>query len=246
MGLLYSLRSLLFVVIVAVSLVIFVPFLLLFFRTSLETRNRVARWWMYFHRALVQHLGGIDFRVEGLDALPGSAVIYFAKHQSTWETLVLQTLLPHYVWILKKEALRIPFFGWGLALLEPIAIDRSSGRKAVDQIVDQGKVWIERGSGILIFPEGTRREPGAEPDYKIGGGILAVATGAPVVPVALNSGMFWPPKSLFLKRPGTIDLRFGPAFDPSGMTPEQVVAKAQDWIEPTCRELMQQAEFRNR
>ena len=245
MGLLYRLRAAAFVLINAVSLIVFVPFLLLFFRTSLETRNRVATWWMLFHRWVVYRVGGISYRVEGLENLPGPGVIYFAKHQSTWETLFLQTVLPHYVWILKREALWIPFFGWGQSLLEPIAINRSAGRRAVDQIVDQGRQWLQRGSGVLIFPEGTRREPGAPPAYKIGGGILATQTGAPVVPIALNSGLFWPAKSLLLKRPGTIDLRIGPAFDPAGMTPEEVVSKAEAWIEPACQELFENAEYRS-
>ncbi len=233
----FRLRAGLFFVVLAVSLVLFVPVLLLLWPAPLAARFRFSNHWTRFFVASLRVVCGIDHRIEGMENLPGPAVIYFSKHQSTWETLAFQTLFPHYVWIVKREALRIPVFGWGLASLEPIAIDRSAGRDAVSQIKEQGIARLKAGLSILIFPQGTRVAPGEYRRYRLGGGILATATGAPVVPIAHNAGLYWPPKRLLVARPGTIRVRIGKPLDPRGLSPEQIVSRLEEWVEANTREL---------
>jgi 1-acyl-sn-glycerol-3-phosphate acyltransferase len=130
------------------------------------------------------------------------------KHQSSWETLALQALFPPQVWVLKRELLWIPFFGWGLASLNPIAIDRSAGRKALNQVVEQGRERLSSGAWVVIFPEGTRIPTGEIGKFGMGGAFLAVETGYPVVPVAHDAGKSWP-KHGFIKYPGVIKLVIG-------------------------------------
>ena len=134
------------------------------------------------------------------------------------------------VWVVKRELLWIPFFGWGLAMLEPIAIDRGSGARALRQMLEQGRDRLARGFCIVIFPEGTRVAPGAHRDYQPGGAWLASKTGAPVVPVALNSGELWR-RNAFLKYPGTITVSIGAAIDTKELAPEDINRRVEDWIE---------------
>ena len=159
-----------------------------------------------------------------------TASIVLCKHQSAWETLGLQQVFPPQAWVLKKELLRVPFFGWGLARLPIVSIDRGAGKDALVQVVEQGRNLLASGFWVIVFPEGTRVAPGAKRRYKMGGAYLAAAAGVPVVPVAHNAGEFWR-KNAFLKYPGTITLSVGPAFDPSGMTPDEINARAESWIE---------------
>jgi 1-acyl-sn-glycerol-3-phosphate acyltransferase len=150
--------------------------------------------------------------------------------------MILQVILPPVRWVLKRELLRVPFFGWGLAMMKPIAIDRAAGRKAVAQLIEQGRPMLDDGYWVIVFPEGTRTHPGEKKRYKQGGSILAVETGHPVVPIAHNAGEFWPRHS-FLKWPGTISLRIGAAIDTRGKSPEQVTELAHDWIEGQMEEI---------
>lgn len=149
---------------------------------------------------------------------------------------MLQIDLPPVRWVLKKELLKIPFFGWGLALMEPIAIDRSSGRKAVTQLVEQGRAMLKNGYWVVVFPEGTRAKPGEVKRYKAGGARLAVETGFPVVPVAHNAGEFWPRHS-FIKWPGRIKVCIGPVINPDGKTADEVNKEAETWIENKMKEI---------
>ncbi len=158
------------------------------------------------------------------------------KHQSAWETLALQLVFPAQVWVLKKELLWVPIYGWALAAMEPIAIDRSSGMRALRQIVDKGRVKLEKGLCVVIFPEGTRTAPGQRRKYQPGGGMLAAQTGYPVIPVAHNSGCFWPRQSL-KKWPGTIRMVIGPPVDPKDRTAAEITREVEDWIETTMASL---------
>ncbi len=233
----FRLRAACLFLVMVVSLIFFVPCLLTRWRSPLAARYHFANHWMHFFIGCLRTLVSIDHRVEGLQRLPAGPVIYFSKHQSTWETLVFQTLFPHYVWILKKEALRIPVFGWGLATLEPIAIDRKAGRDAVTQVKEQGLARLRAGLSILIFPQGTRVPPGEHARYKLGGGILAAAAGVPVVPIAHNAGLYWPSKRLLVARPGTIRVRIGEPIDPRGLEPEEIIARVERWVEKNTTEL---------
>ncbi len=162
---------------------------------------------------LLKHLCGLDYRVEGREHLPGGAAIILSKHQSAWETIAFQEIFPPQTWVLKRELMWIPLFGWALALLRPIAIDRSAGRKAIEQVIEQGRERLQSGIWVVVFPEGTRVAPGTRKRYGMGGAVLAAETGYPVVPVAHNAGSFWPRRG-FLKRPGTVRVVIGPVIDP--------------------------------
>lgn len=194
------------------------------------TRYRIIAGWS---RAVVLLAGavlGIRWRVEGREHLPGQPSIILAKHQSAWETLAFQLIFPPQVHVLKRELLWIPFFGWGLALMSPIAIDRSRGTAALRAMTRLGRERLAQGFWIVVFPEGTRVAPGERRRYHAGGAWLAAATGVPVVPVAHNAGLFWPRKA-FLKRPGTVTVRIGPSIDSQSRDAETINAMAEQWIE---------------
>ncbi|MCA8967724.1 MAG: 1-acyl-sn-glycerol-3-phosphate acyltransferase, partial [Planctomycetes bacterium] len=175
---------------------------------------------------------GLTFEVLGLENVPAEPAVVLCKHQSAWETLGLQLVFSPQVWVLKRELLWIPFFGWGLAMMRPIAIDRSAGRRAVEQVVEQGRERLESGNFVVVFPEGTRVPPGYKRRYKQGGATLAQRSGRAVVPVAVNSGEYWPRNS-FLKHPGRITMVVGPPIDTTGLGSAQINARAEAWIEDT-------------
>jgi 1-acyl-sn-glycerol-3-phosphate acyltransferase len=206
------------------------------FPLPIERRYRFARSWALLNLWALKHICKLDYHVSGAEHIPNEGVVVLCKHQSTWETMMLQAVLPSVRWVLKRELLRIPFFGWGLAVLGPIAIDRSAGRKAVAQLVQQGRAILDAGNYVVVFPEGTRASPGEAKKYKLGGAILAVETGHAVLPIAHNAGEFWPRHS-FIKWPGVIEVRIGPKIDTREKTPEQVNTEARDWIETQMREI---------
>lgn len=179
---------------------------------------------------LLRNLCGIRYQIIGAENIPKTPSIVLSKHQSAWETLAFQKIFPPQVWVLKKELLRIPFFGWGLAMTSPIAIDRSAKKKALEQIVEQGKDRLKQGFWIVIFPEGTRIPPGQRGKYRIGGAWLATHTNTLVVPVAHNAGELWGRNS-FIKYPGTITVSIGEPIDPTGMEPGELNAQVEAWIE---------------
>ena len=173
---------------------------------------------------------GIRYVIEGIEHLPDTPSILLAKHQSAWETVAFLCLFPPVSPVIKQELLKLPFFGWGFRLLNPIAIDRSAGREALKQIVTQGRDKLANGFWVLVFPEGTRVAPGEKGKYGIGGGWLAAETGAPVVPVAHNAGELWP-KNAFVKRPGTVTVRIGPVIDSVGKSAAEITRAVEAWIE---------------
>ncbi len=206
------------------------------FPLSVDKRYAFARSWALLNLWLLKHICKLSHSVEGAENIPNEGVVVLSKHQSTWDTMIMQAILPHVRWVLKRELLRVPFFGWGLAMLKPIAIDRAAGHIAVAQLVEQGGPMLDAGYWVVVFPEGTRTHPGQKKRYKQGGSILAVETGHPVVLIAHNAGEFWPRHS-FLKWPGTITLRIGPVVDTKGKTAEQVTNIAHDWIEGQMEEI---------
>ncbi len=194
------------------------------------TRYRIISGWSRLIVWLSRVILRIDWRVEGRENLPSRPAVILAKHQSAWETLAFQHIFPPQVHVLKRELLWIPFFGWGLALMSPIAIDRSRGVAALRSIARRGQQRLEQGFWVVVFPEGTRVRPGETRDYQPGGAWLAAASGAPVVPVAHNAGLFWP-RNAFLKRPGTVTIRIGPSIDSRQRDPLTINAMAKEWIE---------------
>ncbi len=228
------LRSLMFSIgsILALIVVVLVGFFLAPF--SYAIRYGWISQWARFNIWWLRITCNIDYVVEGGENIPKEPVIVFCKHQSTWETLIMQVLLPPQVWVLKRELLWVPVFGWGLALLKPIAINRGAGRKAVTQIAEQGTQRLRDGQWVVIFPEGTRAAPGERVRYGIGGAVLAERSGGfKVLPVAHNAGEFWGRRQ-FLKRPGTIKIVFGPLITTAGKTAAEINAEAEAWIENTA------------
>lgn len=173
---------------------------------------------------------GITYKVRGRELLPPGPVVLMSKHQSQWETFYLQVLHPPIATVLKKELLRVPFFGWGLGLLEPIAIDRSNPKQAIKDILEQGAHRLSLGRSVMIFPEGTRIPPGQVGNYARSGAMLACRTGVPIVPVAHNAGLFWPSKK-FLKYPGVIEIVIGAPIDTSSGDSRALTEQVKQWIE---------------
>lgn len=209
------------------------------FPLSPHHRYRVTSSWTLIMLFLLRNVCGIRYRIIGAENIPETPSIVLSKHQSAWETLAFQKIFPPQVWVLKKELLRIPFFGWGLAMTSPIAIDRKSGKKALEQIVEQGKDRLQQGFWIVVFPEGTRIPPGQRGKYRIGGAWLAAHTNVPVVPVAHNAGEFWGRNS-FVKSPGTITVSIGKPIDPTGMEASELNAQVEAWIEAEMLRISQQ------
>ncbi len=234
------LRSALFNLLMLLTVLVFAPFALLTFPLPHPLRYRFISQWARLQVHLVRVLCGVRYRVEGRDHLPKGPAIILAKHQSAWETIAFQKIFPIQTWVLKRELLLIPFFGWGLALTKPIAIDRGAGRKAVTQIIEQGKERLAEGIWIVVFPEGTRMAPGTTRRYGIGGAALAAESGYPVVPVAHNAGSFWPRRG-FLKKPGTIRVVIGPTIHTHGKSAEDINRVAEEWIEGKMRDLENRA-----
>jgi 1-acyl-sn-glycerol-3-phosphate acyltransferase len=224
------LRSLVFFLLQSALTIIWALLSLLTFPFAAITRYRFITRWSRMVIWLARAICGIRYEVRGLDNLPSRPSIVLSKHQSAWETLAFQVFLPPQVWVIKRELLLVPFFGWGLAMMNPIAIDRAAGVKALKQTLEQGRERLAQGFWIVIFPEGHRVPPGHKGTYHVGGAWLATQTGAPVVPIALNSGWVWP-RHAFLKHPGKITVSIGPVIDPAGMKPEELNKTVEDWIE---------------
>jgi 1-acyl-sn-glycerol-3-phosphate acyltransferase len=193
-------------------------------------RYRVISGWSRLVVLLARAILGIRWRVEGKENLPGRPAVILSKHQSAWETMAFQLIFPPQVHVLKRELLWIPFFGWGLALMSPIAIDRARGAAALRAIARRGRERLAQGFWVIVFPEGTRVPPGERRAYHPGGAWLAAAAEAPVVPVAHNAGLFWP-RNAFVKQPGTVTVRIGPAIETAHRDPHTINSLAEQWIE---------------
>ena len=201
-----------------------------------RVRYGVISQWSRFNLWWLKVCCNLSYVVEGRSNIPADNGIVLCKHQSAFETLVLQQIFPPQVWLLKRELLWIPFFGWGLALLEPIAINRRSARQALRQLLEEGARRLAHGRWVVIFPEGTRVAPGQKGKYAPGGAMLAERTGRPVIPVAHNAGEFWPRRG-FIKRPGTIKIVIGEAIESRGRDAAGINAAAERWIEGKMLEI---------
>lgn len=230
------LRSALLLVLMAVWTVPFAFLALASAPFAPMTRYRIIKRWADVVMWLLPRLCRIDYRVLGLENIPARPAVILSKHQSAWETIAFQRIFPPQAYVLKRELLRLPFFGWGLAQFPHVAIDRASGKEALAQVLEQGRARLEEGFSVVVFPEGTRTAPGATRRYKPGGAYLAAETGAPVLPVAHNAGEFWR-RQAFLKYPGTVTVSIGPVIDPTGLGPEEVNQRAHAWIEAEMRRL---------
>jgi 1-acyl-sn-glycerol-3-phosphate acyltransferase len=224
------LRSLLFTLGQWLFTLIFSLFAILTFPLKPVTRYRIISLWARSMLWWLRVTCGVRYRIIGRENIPDHPSTILSKHQSAWETLAFQQIFPPQVWVLKRELLWVPFFGWGLAMTSPIAIDRSAGREALKQMVSQGKDRMKKGFWVVIFPEGTRMSPGTKGKYHIGGAWLATHTSSTVVPVAHNAGEFWP-KNSFIKKPGTITVSIGQPIESAGLKPDALNQQVEHWIE---------------
>jgi len=229
------LRSLLFTVLVALLTVVWAFVCMLVAPLPYNQRYWVTARWNVTVIWLGKVLCGMNYRVLGAENLPDEPVILLSKHQSAWETIFYLMYMPRpLVFVFKKELHWIPFFGWGLALLRMIPIDRSKGKDAFAHVVIQGKKRLANGQWIIMFPEGTRIPVGEKGFYKGGGARLAVETNTTVVPLAMNSGDCWP-KNSFIKKPGLITVSIGKPIPVTGKNPLELMAEVEAWIEAEMR-----------
>jgi 1-acyl-sn-glycerol-3-phosphate acyltransferase len=190
----------------------------------------IARTWARILFWVLERLCGLTFTVEGRERIPPGNHIVMSNHTSAWETVAQFLIFPPQVWVLKRELLWIPFVGWGLKLLRPIAINRGEGHRAVNQVVEQGKARLQDGLWIIIFPEGTRVVAGNTPKFGVSGALLAIASGKCVVPLSHNAGTFWPRRG-FLKKPGTIRVVIGEPIESIGRKPRELSEEVKQSIE---------------
>lgn len=222
-------RSFLFALVLVITTPPYALFGFLTFPLPPKVRYRIITSWTRVVLWFVWHLLGIRYKVIGRENIPPEPAVVLSKHQSAWETMALQQLFPFISFVLKRELLKVPFFGWGLSQLPMIAIDRAAGKDALDQVLEQGKQRLAEGFWVVVFPEGTRVPVGARRRFKLGGAWLAQHAGVPVIPIAHNAGEFWR-RNAFLKRPGEITVSIGPPIDPTGLEPAEVNARAEQWI----------------
>jgi 1-acyl-sn-glycerol-3-phosphate acyltransferase len=229
---LFTLFLLVFTPIWSVLCLLAFPFL------SPENRYRFIGLWNKVVIWLLWHLCGIHYEILGMEHMRGvldQSVIILSKHQSAYETIAYIALLPKQLcFVFKRELLWIPFFGWALALLKMIHINRANKQTAALSVVSQGRKRLSEGKWIMLFPEGTRTPRGSTKPYRKGGARLASATGALVIPIAHNAGSVWP-KNSFLKYPGTVILSIGPPITSTGKSGEELQQEVEAWIEAEMR-----------
>ena len=229
-------RSLIFWILqIVVTLVMGAPVLLAGL-VSYRWGYSLAVLWNRLNVYGLRYICGVKWRLEGKENLPDKPCIVLCKHQSTWETYFLPMTFSPAVYVAKRSLQWIPIFGWVLVVLRFIMIDRKSGRSAIQQMTEQATDRLSRGRWVLIFPEGTRRPVGAEPNYRIGGAIVAEKSGYDVLPIAMNAGEFWP-RMGFIKWPGEITVTIGPVITSAGKDAATIMAETQEWIEGRMAEI---------
>lgn len=233
-----ALRSALFVVVLAVTVV---PWGLLVLIASIFIRGERLYWftmvWLRIAMLAARFICGVEPRIHGWANLPRTPVVLLPKHQSTWETFAFPTLMPRPLcYVFKRELLMIPFFGWAMSRLDMIHIDRSRRAAAWSKVAEQGARFMAMGNWVIIFPEGTRSPRGGQGQYKNGGARLAISTGHPVVPIAVTSARCWPRRS-FRLRPGTVDVSIGKPIASVGREEDELMREVETWIEAEMRRL---------
>ncbi len=230
------LRSLLFYIGQIISTILIAPIGIIAFPLDFKKRYYLITRWAVFNLWWLKICCNVTYEIKGKDNIPGKPCIVMSKHQSAFETLALQQIFIPQVWILKKELLQIPIYGWGLASMQPIAINRDSTIKSFRQIADQGCERLQKGYWVIIFPEGTRVAPNKKKKYLPGGGMLAEKSGAQVVPVAHNAGRLWSRNSM-IKKPGLITIKIGPVIESENKSAKERTDEEENWIEKEVGEL---------
>lgn len=226
-----TIRATLYYLVLVISVIPYSFFTVLCAPLPRHWRYRLTVGWPRFAMYAARWICGVRWEVKGWENLPDGPGVILSKHQSAWETLFFPSSMPREVcFVYKRELHKIPFFGWGLALLKWIPIDRSKGKEAFAQVVKQGQERLDEGRWPILFPEGTRVAPGKMGRFKMGGALLAQRCNVPVIPVAHNAGDFWPRNS-WRKQPGTITVSIGPVIPSEGLTAEELNQKVFEWIE---------------
>lgn len=237
-NLLTAIRSILFLLWMSITVVPWAIVVLIF---SMFVRGAPVYWlcagWLRVAIWGCKVICGVKKRVHGMENLPDGPVILLSKHQSTWETFAYPTIMPRPLcYVFKRELLYIPFFGWAMGRIDMIHIDRSRVTQAWNRVAEQGRKHMAAGNWVIMFPEGTRAPRGGKGTYKAGGTRLAVDTGVPVVPIAVNAARCWPRKS-FMVRPGTVDVSIGKPIASEGRTPDELMREVEQWVEAEMRRL---------
>lgn len=223
-------RGFLFTFVMYGAALVFSTLVVLFFWAPFSVRWALAVGWAKTCLWAGRFLCGLDVHTEGSENIPDEPCVFYIKHSTALETYWQIAALPPSAWVLKKELLWLPMFGWSLAVMKSIAIDRKAGGPAVKQVITKGKLKLASGLSVCIFPEGTRVPPGETRRYGVSGAALAKDAGCPIVPIAHNAGDFWPKRGL-RKYPGKIRFCIGPPIDAAGQRPRETNRIAQDWIE---------------
>ena len=223
------LRSLLYLLFMYLSTAVFALAVALVGALGHRVCYPLAVRWAIVNLWMLDKLCGLRFEVEGAEHIPAEASVLYWKHESVFEIMAGAVIFPRQTWVVKRELMWLPIFGWGMFFMRPIAINRRAGRSAVKQVMSQGRQRLAEGLSIVIYPEGTRVLPGQTQRFGISGAALAKAAGRPLVPVAHNAGDFWPRRSV-LKKPGTVRVVIGAPIDPSDLSHEEITGRARDWI----------------
>ena len=234
--LLYVRSGFLFIMVLSAAIIIS---LLMLLATLLpfSLQYKLASFWGTYVMFMTKAICGLSYQASGLENItPEQNAIVLCKHQSAWETIFLMAALPPSSILLKKSLLRIPFWGWAMATLKPIAIDRSNPKQALSQLLKQGAKRLQEGYWLVIYPEGTRMAPGEQGKFSASGSLLAQRTAYPIIPIAHNAGEFWPRNS-FLKYPGVIQVKIGPAIPTEGRKSRDINADAEAWIKNAMQEI---------
>lgn len=239
-----ALRSFLYVLFLIVTVI---PWGIAVQLIGLVARGNPVYWacanWLHVSILGARYICGVKWRIQGMENLPKNeqgeyvGAVLLSKHQSTWEALAYPALMPNpLAYVFKRELLYIPFFGWSMARMDMIHINRAKRSEAWRQVAAQGKRLADQGHWIIMFPEGTRVERGAKGEYKTGGTRLAIGSGVPVVPIAATAARCWPRKS-FLLRPGVVDISIGKPIPSVGREPGELMREVESWIEAEMRRL---------
>ena len=199
-------------------------------------RSAIAKYWGKSMLWVGRAVCGLDYVIEGEENIPNVPSVIMIKHTTVFETYTQLAVFPPQTWVVKRELLWIPMFGWGLAAMRPIAINRSAGHTAVTQVIEQGRDRLGKGIWITVFPEGTRMPAGQTRKFGVSGAALAKDVQCPIIPVAHNAGDLWPRRGL-KKKPGMIRFCIGPPIDPGERTPKEINLILQDWIETKMKEI---------
>ncbi len=232
------LGSTIFFIYIIISFTIIGVLILLSIPLSFSTRYWLSKIWVQTLLWAAKVCCGITHEVEGLENLPTDRpAVVLSNHQSAWETVAFRQFLPVHTTLLKRSLLWIPFGGWALATLKPIAIDRANQREALKILMDQGAAALQEGLWVVAFPEGTRTAPGENKPFSAGGAMLAHKTGCPVIPLAHNAGEVWPRYS-FLKYPGVIKVKIGPVIETEGKKAKEINSLAEEWVKVALTQML--------